>query len=138
MQTRKQYAHSLGLATLGRGRMSREAHAAIATAEAGGMMFMDTPLKGIATVKVTKTVKPADVTVDYGSSSGSDVTVVSEFRYPEKDFRWETVVNGKTVKVGARSVCYTCGYSLTNHTCSTPRALVGKTMTVEDVTPVRM
>lgn len=37
--TRKEYAISLGLAKPGRGRMSKEAHAAIAQAEADGMVF---------------------------------------------------------------------------------------------------
>lgn len=37
--TRKEYAISLGLAKPGRGRMSKEAHAAIAEAEARGQVF---------------------------------------------------------------------------------------------------
>lgn len=41
MQTRKEYAVSLGLASPGRGRMSKEAHEAIRAAEAEGMVFAD-------------------------------------------------------------------------------------------------
>lgn len=44
MTTRREYAASLGLAKPNtRGRLSREAHAAIAAAEAEGMVFDDQP-----------------------------------------------------------------------------------------------
>ena len=54
MQTRREYAATLGLAKLGvRGRMSREAYAAIEAAEAAGTVFADTG--------VVRTNKPAAV-----------------------------------------------------------------------------
>ncbi|PIM65916.1 hypothetical protein CTU88_46300, partial [Streptomyces sp. JV178] len=54
MQTRREYAASLGLAEMGkRGRMSKAAYAAIEAAEAKGTVFADTG--------VVRTNKPATV-----------------------------------------------------------------------------
>lgn len=48
---RREYAISLGLAKPGRGRLSREAHAAIAKAESAGTVFSDSPKSAPAIVE---------------------------------------------------------------------------------------
>lgn len=58
MATKREYLVSLGLAKPGRGKFSREAHAALAKAEADGMVF-DEAVPSKPAPKATKTVDVA-------------------------------------------------------------------------------
>lgn len=127
LMTRKQYAHSLGLANLGRGRMSREAHEAIAKAEAGGMQFAETkPPRNLGPAP-----KPREVTLNkgravapvYRNADDSGLTFEAPRTYGDETF-W-TYVNdkGRAVKVDGRQVCIPCGFSLFWHRCSEPSAV---------------
>lgn len=66
MQTRKEYAVSLGLASPGRGRMSKEAHEAIRAAEAEGMVFADKAAPKPVELVNVKTIKPEVKVRDIG------------------------------------------------------------------------
>lgn len=115
--TEKDYAISLGLAKVGRGRMSLDAKAAVAKAKAQGMTFKG---KGpaTATVSVSKTTKKDDGTV----VKETEVKEVSEYadafyRYPQDQmFTYEH--NGKKFKISGKPACMNCGYSLIGHTCN--------------------
>ena len=124
--TPKQYAHSLGLATLGKGRMSAKAHEAIAKAIAGGMVF-DDPKPPVKTVKPAKVVtapvaKPAEVTepkIAKDEAEGTNVYADGFLRYP-LDQKFVYHHDGKRVVVSGRSACMPCGYSLVSHGCNAP------------------
>lgn len=114
-QTRREYAASLGLAIAGaRGKFSNDAKAAIAKAEAEGMVFSDT-------VKPTKPVENSTAPV-YTKAQPASVKEVTPYRlaldmrYPEQDYK---VISSDRF-VTMRSVCSTCGYSLLDHICETP------------------
>lgn len=68
MQSRKEYAVSLGLAKPGRGRLSKEAWAAIRKAEEEGMVFAEksAPVEAPEPVNVS-IVKPSKKVRDIGS-----------------------------------------------------------------------
>lgn len=125
----KEYAVSLGLATPGRGRMSREAHAAIKDAiENKGMTFDDYFVKGQnkpETPKVSKPVKAEPVVKD--SADGDNQYAQAFMRYPLDQMFSGKDASGKTHKVSGRNACMNCGYSLVGHSCNSPRVLIGST-----------
>lgn len=113
---RRDYAISLGLAKPGRGRLSREAHEAIAKAEAEGKTFSDSPIK-------TRSIKS-------DSNSESESVSVKSDSEP-KDFfgptpnpiyngGWYVVEDGKRVDVSGKEVCRNCMCSLDYHRCDSP------------------
>lgn len=117
MGTKREYAISLGLAVPGRGRLSREAHAAIAKAESNGMTFDDAK----PTVKVT-TSKPK--TVKVGPVVEDEVpNPYSNLRYPDNTKFKGTDSEGKVHIMGGRNACMNCGYSLVGHICNEPVTL---------------
>lgn len=133
MPTKREYAVSLGLATMGRGRLSREAHAAITKAEAGGMTF-DDPVKPVitstpSTVKSTKPVSVRREPVDVGLAGDVKTRYADDQKFVGIDS------NGKKRTVNARQVCYHCRYSLTSHHCNSPRVLIGSPLEWIDVQP---
>lgn len=109
MQTRREYAISLGLAKDGRGRMSGAAHAAIDEAVKNGMSFSDMPSRGVG-----KQIDSKDV------SKGNPEDSFSATPEPFHNGNWFATVNNKRVKISGRSVCTTCGYSLDYQNCLTP------------------
>lgn len=129
--TKREYAVSLGLATMGRGRLSREAHAAIAKAEAEGMTF-DDAVKVAPTPKA-HTDKPVKVKAEpvLNAQTIGDVKT----RYPIDTIFVGKDSNGKTREVNARQACFHCGYSLTSHACNEPRVLIGSPLEWIDVAP---
>lgn len=124
MQTRREYAASLGLAIAGaRGKFSNEAKAAIAKAEAEGTVFADSPSNKPAPVEAQD--KP-EVKRD---PRVADYLFPSDFRYPEAEYKALDSVGGKTY--GMRECCNTCRVSLTNHTCDTPTIHGNIVVTIE-------
>lgn len=125
---RKEYAVSLGLATPGKGRMSREALAAIDKARAGGMTFDDdapTPVKTPKTVTVTEK-RPVAVRREPVESNNimGDVMLA----YP-LDQTFTGYDDGKKVTVNSAAVCRNTGYSICGchcgpvHSVLSPRSL---------------
>lgn len=110
MQTRKEYAASLGLAKPGKGRMSKAAHEAIEKAIAEGMEFRDASPRPAAQKSASepKPVKNDAVNNFAGTPA------------PSHSGDWFTQVNGKRVTISEKSVCTTCGYSLAYHACLSP------------------
>lgn len=110
--TKREYAVSLGLATMGRGRLSREAHAAIAKAEAEGMVFDDA--KPI-TVKhsAPKPAKPVTVKQEPVAREYRETT----FNVPIDTLFVGEDSKGKKHTVNARQVCRNSGYSMTTCPC---------------------
>lgn len=121
MQTRREYAVSLGLAKMTRGRMGKEAKDAIAKAEAEGVKFSDSPSVSI--------VKNEDGTETKTVSNSSDnyFGPTPDPRYPNDNWY---VKGNKKMKVSNRAACANCLYSLLYHVCDTPAALSGSTIEV--------
>lgn len=122
MQTEREYLYSIGLtkAPTGRGRFSREAHAALARARAEGMSFKEKPTAAPKAV-VKSTPKKKTVPVD-----STPVEAIGDvfLRYGKMDMDFEGFdAAGKRHVVSGRNAC-SCGYSLVGHTCDTPTALV--------------
>ena len=118
-----------------RGRMSRDAKAAIAKAEAEGMTFRQ-PVN-LATGKAPRTVT---VTVPKAPRPALDLAVGQSYdpdrrRYERTQMFKGTDSAGKVWKVNAVQACKNCRYSLTGHECSNPTVLVGGGEWIE-VTPV--
>jgi|SRR6478735_5176164 len=112
MQTRREYAASLGLAKAGaRGKFSNEAKAAIAKAEASGTKFSDSAPKEkvVKSPKATNSVKK--------ESTGIIADIV--YTYPEGEWQAREKVSKKLR--GMREVCNTCRVSLVAHRCENPR-----------------
>lgn len=135
--TKREYAASLGLAIAGaRGRMSREANAAIDKARAEGTVFDD---DGPVAVKAPKPVKPT-VSAPKGPSithhrEDDGVMADTSLRY-RMDQKFKGVDSlGKTHIVGGANAC-TCGYSLIGHICHSPSALIGYPLERIAVVPV--
>lgn len=123
----KDWAVTQGLATPGRGRMSREAHAAIQEAIAGGMTFSD--YKGAPSRRGTQTPLAKMVRAKRQESEKQPTDVVENtyaggfFRYPMDQIFTYTDDNGKTHEISSRPACMNCGYSLVGHTCNDPVVL---------------
>lgn len=131
MQTKREYAASLGLAVAGaRGRLSREAHAAIEKAISEGKTFSDA-------VKVAPTPKEytpkADKPKVEQSTTAQTVGDVS-YRYTLDQMFTGTDSAGKVWTVDSRQACRSCGYSLTSHPCNDAQVLI-KTMETIAVAP---
>ena len=134
MTTKREYAISLGLAQPGRGRLSREAHAAIDKALAEGMTFDDASPKPVV-AKTPKTPKPARQNpgrVVVGNDT--NIPVIVE-RYPLDQMFVGYDSNGKKHEVNVRQVCRHCGYSLSSHRCNDPEVLIGSPLEYIRVTP---
>jgi hypothetical protein len=133
---RKQYAVSLGLATPGKGRMSREALEAVAKAESEGMVFDDA--KGTPAPKVVReTPKPVTVKRESGpvaTHERTDSVMGTTLRYEMDQMFVGVDSNGKTHTVNGRQAC-SCGYSLVGHVCNMPNALIGSPLERISVRP---
>lgn len=117
MTTRREYAISLGLATPGRGRMSREAHAAIEKAEAEGQVFSDPkPVTKAEKIQARESARPAPrKTVVQKPVQESAVVERKPFTG-----KFEALMpDGKRKAVSERTACR-CGASLCYCLCSTP------------------
>ena len=114
MQTRREYAVSLGLAKMTRGRLSLEAKNAIAEAEAKGMKFSDSGVKAVVRNDdgTTETVTVAAPENYFGATPDP--------RYPNDSWY---VAGDKKKKVSSRAACGNCNYSLSHHKCGDPVAL---------------
>ena len=130
MQTKREYAASLGLAIAGaRGRMSREAHEAIALAEANGTKFADSSPVRVNTPK-KETVKP--VTVQQPVVTGN---VIGLFDKGELDQVWVgRDSKDKKHTVNARQVCRNSGYSLLGCRCGQDHSVLVSSMEYITVT----
>lgn len=122
-QTKREYAISLGLAQPTRGRMSREAHAAIADAEAKGMTFADTAVARRITSSVNADPLPAEVPTEHSGVNG-DTPTPPTLRQGYLPFVKE---NGGTLKVHANEGCENCHDSFTFCHCSNPTFRFWKT-----------
>lgn len=118
MQTRREYAASLGLAIAGaRGRMGREAHEAIAKAEAEGMRFKET-----ASASKPKAVKEdGEAKEDAPKEREVGFPPIVDKRFP--DATWQVRTEKKPVTISGAEVCRVCFYSLDYHICNTPQTL---------------
>lgn len=129
--TKREYAVSLGLATMGRGRLSREAHAAIAKAEAEGMTF-DDAAKPV--VNTPKAAKPVSVAKPAAAPSAGIVGEVTRFHDIDAKFTG-TDSKGKKHTVNARQVCRNSGYSITSCPCGREHEVLVASMEFVKVTP---
>lgn len=109
MQTRREYAISLGLAKPTRGRMSREANAAIDKAIAKGMQFSDMQKAVSVSESGEKEEKKPDPVNFYGSTPA-----------PRFDGGWKITVKGKSKDISGKEVCRNCMVSLDYHGCANP------------------
>jgi hypothetical protein len=120
MQTEREYAISLGLAKPTRGRLSREAKAAIAKAKADGMQFSNPSYVVAKAMSKPRAPKSAEETEE---RTGLDLFApVAQRTSPEGTY-WTADVDGKRQKFTHATVCVPCGFSLGWHRCSTPRAV---------------
>lgn len=118
MTTRREYAISLGLATPGRGRMSRDAHTAIEKAEAEGMVFDDpkpvTKAEKIAKREATRPAPRKPVV----QKPVQESPVLDRKPFTGK---FEAIMpDGKRKALSDRTACQ-CGASLSYCLCSTPK-----------------
>lgn len=110
---------SQGLAKPTRGRLSREAKAALERAIADGMKFSD--ISSNSTGEIKKVVPNSEFT---------DYTPPSQYRYPEHAYEAIARENGKTVRYGMREVCNNCRVSLVGHRCDSPTILYNIPVTI--------
>lgn len=109
---RKEYAVSLGLATAGRGRLSREALDAIEKARSEGVVFDDDGPGPVVTAKPAKTrSKPTTATVSTGMIGEA------KFFYPLSTQFQGVDSSGKKVTVSGRNICRRSGYSMVGCGC---------------------
>jgi hypothetical protein len=135
MQTKREYAASLGLAVAGaRGRLSREAHAAIDKAISEGMTFADPVI--IAKPPKPNTPKP-EKQVRIKREPVAEVGLAGDVktRYADDQIFVGTDSTGKRREVNARQVCFHCRYSLSSHHCNEPRVLIGSPLEWIEVQP---
>lgn len=123
MGTKREYAISLGLATPGRGRLSREAHSAIDKAISEGMTFSDAAPKPVIRDTEKPAREPQRRAVAVESDSHTTMADI-HYRYDVDQLFVGTDSQGKKHTVNARQVCRNCGYSLTSHICHNPEVLV--------------
>lgn len=116
MQTRREYLAGLNppLATMGRGRLSAEAHAKIDEMLAQGMKFSDVKSTGNSDKPVT-------------SKDASKANHSGEF-FGETPARiwnggWYRVDKGKRIDVSGAAACGKCRYSLDYQGCEDPTAV---------------
>lgn len=126
MQTKREYAISLGLAQPTRGRMSREAHAAIADAEKAGMTFAD----AVAARKVSSSVNANPLPSQEPQGERAEVETDQYAPTPPTlrtgylSFR---KADGGTLEVFAKEGCEHCKDSFTFCHCSKPTFTYWKT-----------
>lgn len=122
---RKEWAVQQGLATPGRGRLSREALDAIEKARAEGMTFDDDNGVSAPRKPREKSEKAASGSKSTkAKSDGGDGFFANETRYPI-DSKWAGFDSkNKKHTISGRNVCFNCGYSLCGHTCNSPVALL--------------
>lgn len=118
MTTRREYAISLGLATPGRGRMSRDAHVAIEKAEAEGMVFSDPkPVTKAEKIKARESTRPAP-RKPVVQKPVQENAVVERKPFTGK---FEAIMpDGKRKALSERTACQ-CGASLCYCLCATPK-----------------
>ena len=117
MQTRREYLVELGLAKATRGKLSKDAHAAIDKAIAGGMQFSDMQDRPVVIKRVKKDVPQEE---DAFNKYADGLIVYRNF-----DTQFKGVDSkGKTHKVTARSICFNSSYSIAGCACGNHRALV--------------
>lgn len=118
MQTRREYAASLGLAKAGaRGKFSNAAKEAIAKAEADGMTFSDAAPNRPAPEPAGQNEPKPEAKAD---PRDTPYLTADEYRFPESVYRAVRFDNGKRVAVSLRECCSPCGVSLVNHACASP------------------
>lgn len=121
MTTRREYAVSKGLATFGRGRMSRDALDAIAQAEANGMVFTD-PVKEKVEISPEVLKRSAIVRATEEHARRDQMAAENVPDGPSKAFtgKFEVQVpGGKRKTLSERTAC-TCGASLCYCRCAKP------------------
>lgn len=117
-QTRREYAAGLGLAIAGaRGKLSREAHAAIAKAEADGMQFTDTQY----TINIKRKDEPKAAKAPKIPAQDAVLTVVRT--YPTETVWTGKTAGGQTVTANYKQICGNCRVSLAGHDCVNPTTL---------------
>lgn len=119
MQTRRQYAISLGLAKDGRGRLSTAAKEAIQKALDSGVEFLDDNKYEKAAVERGKTDSPAK-----RRKQLEEVDPFPRPIIPDTTKLIGTMANGKKVTVSHREICRNCMYSLKWCHCGKPTALL--------------
>lgn len=120
--TKREYAISKGLAQPGRGRLSRDAHDAIAKAEAEGMVFDDTTVvvrQKALDVPVVNTEKA----VDKGPKDSIENPFADAYMRYEQTQEFVYDEGGREFTISCRPACMNCGYSLVGHTCNDPVVL---------------
>lgn len=134
MKTKREYAISLGLAKEGRGRLSREAHAAIAKAESEGVKFAES-----GPVVVRERANASDIKVVKTTQSESkDNFSEPRLAYPIDQMFKGQDSHGKTHRVNARQGCMRGTYSLAGcfeHT-GQPHTVLLNSMEVIEVQPI--
>lgn len=128
---RKEYAASLGLAGTGRGRMSREALAAIDKARSEGMVFDDDNTTPVVTQK------SSDKTVKAKSDDGRVSTGMigeARFYYPLETMFTGQEASGKKVTVSGRNVCRNTGYSMVGCGCGQIHQTISPNLEIISVT----
>ena len=118
----KDWAVEQGLCKAGRGRMPREAHAAIQKAIEGGMSFSDYRGAPVAKGQKPIVVKKKAEDKPTGEAEGFNQYAAAFMRYPmDQEFTYHH--DGKTYVINGRGACMDCGYSLVGHTCNSPVVL---------------
>lgn len=131
MGTKREYAASLGLAVAGaRGRLSREAHAAIEKAISEGMTFDDPVKPTVNTPKATKPVSVRKPVADNGVGVAGDVLQLHD----ADTLFMGTDSHGKKWTVNARQVCKNSGYSMTSCPCGRNHSVLVPSMEHIEVT----
>lgn len=112
MQTRREYAASLGLAEAGkRGRLSKEAHSAINKALAEGMRFSDVPVDSAASEPMTS---------EKATKANTSDTYTGPTPDPIYNGGWFVWEGKKKRNVSGAEVCRKCKVSLDWHRCNLP------------------
>lgn len=131
---RRDWLVQQGLAKPGRGKFSNDAKAALAKAEAEGVVFDDTAPTKISTKAPTE--KPTEKSAGGQSDRESEPSVSlylfpEDYRYPEATHRAFYRKNGRKIEVGMREVCNTCRVSLVDHVCVSPSIHDSIAVTIE-------
>lgn len=116
---RKEYAVSLGLATAGKGRMSREALDAVAKAESEGRVFDDSvPVKSSvpAVPKTVAVTQKRPVSAQRQPVTSQSIMGDVVLAHP-MDQLFKGDDEGKTVTVNAKQICRNSGYSICGCHC---------------------
>jgi hypothetical protein len=104
-----------------RGRISRENHALIEKAVRDGASIEG---YSVSTAAVKGTETPESTIVKAKVSSEKTVADIGPERFDEAVTVGYIHQDGKSVEISLRTVCNTCGASLTYHVCDSPRIWV--------------